>query len=209
MSKIVKIAMLLVALTATISFAGGYAFRAGFSLYTSEDSKMDEMAGICDGYSYGGGLVTIVTLNSKLSFVSEFSFLYRKPMILGDVEDGHIYEEYLTEFAMSIPIMFQLTLAEGIPYLAAGVQLDSPISPKITSEIDDKVEKSRDANGRKSPDFGILLGLGYLITPNIGLDARAVIGLTSLFEKLDNTFLFERLDDSRWNQYGAGLTYYF
>jgi len=199
MNKIVKIAMLLVAITATFSFAGGYAFRAGFSLYdySSGISEIDKY--VDPGYGYGGGLVTIVTLNSKLSFVSEFGFIYRKPMILGDVEDGHIYEEYLTEFAMSIPIMFQLTLAEGIPYLAAGVQLDSPISPKITREIDDKGE-SRNANGRKSPDFGILLGLGYLITPNIGLDARAVIGLTPLFE---------RLDDSRWNQYGAGLTYYF
>jgi len=199
MNKIVKIAMFLVALTATFSFAGGYAFRAGFSLYdySSGESEMDKYVKM--GYGFGGGLVTIGQLTSTLSFVSELSFFYRKPMILSASENGHKEELYLTEITMSIPLMFQLALIEGIPYLEAGVQLDSPISPKVTAKADGE-EESRDANGRVSIDFGIVLGIGYLIIPNLGVDARAVIGLTPLFKNLD---------DSRWNQYGAGLTYYF
>jgi len=198
MKKIVKMAIFLVALTATYSFAG-YGFRAGFSLYdySSGDSEMDEYVKI--GYGFGGGLVTTVPLTSVLNFVSELSFFYRKPMILSASKNGHKEEIYLTEIAMSIPIMFQLTLAEGIPYLAAGVQLDSPISPKATMKVDGK-EESMDANGRVSMDFGIVLGIGYLITQNIGVDARAVMGLTAPFKDAD---------DSKWNQYGAGLTYYF
>jgi len=199
MNKIIKIAMLLVALTATFSF-GSYGFRAGFNLYdvSSGDSKEDDYIEM--GHGFGGGLVTITPLTSKLSFVSELSFFYRK-LFSEDLTKptGHEYKIYLSEFAMSIPIMFQLTLAEGIPYLAAGVQLDSPISPKATTKENGE-ETSADVNGRESLDFGILLGLGYLITPNIGVDARAVIGLTPPFK---------RADDSRLNQYGAGLTYYF
>jgi len=197
MNKIVKMAIFLVALTATSSFAG-YGFRAGFSLYdySSGDSEMDKYVKI--GYGFGGGLVTTVPLTSVLNFVSELSFFYSKPIILSTSENGHKKEMYLTEIAMSVPLMFQLTLAEGIPYLAAGVQLDSPISPKITEKIDGK--KESEAANRISMDFGIVLGIGYLITQNIGVDARAVIGLTSPIQNLD---------DSRWNQYGAGLTYYF
>jgi len=199
MNKIIKMAMLLIALTATFSFASTYAFRAGFSLYdySSGESKMDKYLKI--GYGFGGGLVTTVSLTSKLSFVSELNFLYRKPVIFSASEDGHKEEMYVTEIVISIPIMFQLAPSENMPYLVAGVQLDSPISSKVTAKSDGE-ERTVDANGRVSTDFGIALGVGYLITPNIGVDARAVIGLTSLFKNLDNSSL---------NQYGAGLTYYF
>ncbi|MCL1967023.1 MAG: PorT family protein [Fibromonadales bacterium] len=181
MNKIVKMAIFLVALTATSSFAG-YGFRAGFGLYdySSGDSEMDKYVKI--GYGFGGGLVTIAPLTSILSFISELSFFYRKPMILSANEDGHKEEMYLTEIAMSVPLMFQLTLAEGIPYLAAGVQLDSPISPKITAKADGE-EESMDANGRTSMDFGFVLGIGYFITQNVGVDARAVIGITPIFSR--------------------------
>jgi len=201
MNKIIKTTMFLVALTATFSFAG-YGFRAGFGLYdfSSEDRELDNYT-IKMGYGYGGGLVTISHLTSVLSFVSELSFFYRKPMILSTSKSKKGYKEemYLTEIAMSIPLMFQLAIAEGVPYLEAGVQLDSPISPKLT-EIVDGEKESWDANGRISMDFGFVLGIGYLITQNIGIDARAVISFTSPIKDLA---------DSKWNQYVAGLTYYF
>jgi outer membrane immunogenic protein len=199
MSKIVKMAILLVALTATFSFAGGYAFRAGFSLYdySTGNSKADKNINI--GYGFGGGLVSTVSLTSTLSFVSEFNFLYRKPMIQ-DLSDyyGSGAEAYETEFAISIPIMFQLAIAEGIPYFAAGIQLDTPISPKITL-TDGKEEESESYDDRASIDLGVVLGVGYLITPSIGIDARVVIGLTEP----------TRNGEDSWKQYGAGLTYYF
>jgi len=206
MSKIVKTTMFLVALAATFSFAG-YGFRAGASLYdfSSEDLKKDGYS-IKMGYGYGGGLVTISHLTSVLSFVSELNFFYRKPMILSANENGQKEEMYLTEIAMSIPLMFQLAIAEGVPYLEAGVQLDSPISPKLTEIVDGKKE-SWDANGRISMDFGFVLGIGYLITQNIGIDARAVISFTYPIKYLESPF--KNLDDSKWNQYVAGLTYYF
>jgi len=198
MSKMVKMAMLLVALAATSSFAG-YGFRAGFDLYDYSTGNSNTDKDIKMGYGFGGGLVTTVPLNSTLSFVSEFSFFYRKP-IIQDLSDyyGSGAEAYETEFSISIPIMFQLTLAQGMPYFAAGIQLDTPISPKVTM-TDGKNSESRDYDDRTSIDLGIVLGIGYLITPNIGVDARAVIGLTEPSKNGDDS----------WKQYGAGLTYYF
>jgi len=198
-NKIVKMAIFLVALTATSSFAG-YGFRAGFGLYdySSGDRELDAYK-IKMGYGYGGGLVTIAPLTSILSFVSELSFFYRKPMILSTSKNGYKEEMYLTEISMSVPLMFQLAITKSVPYLTAGVQLDSPISPKLTRIVDGEKE-TRDANGRTSMDFGFVLGFGYLITQNVGVDARAVIGFTSPIKDLD---------DSKWNQYVVGLTYYF
>jgi len=206
MNKMVKMAMLFVALSATSSFASAYAFRVAFSLYdySTGDSEEDKYVNI--GYGFGGGLVTTVQLTSKLSFVSEFNFLYRKPVIFSDVPSeiiigtpGTSFDIYLTEFAISIPIMFQLTLAESMPYLAAGIQLDTPIASKMTAKIKGSKPESKDYDDRVSLDLGIVLGVGYLLTPDIGVDARVVIGLTEPSKNGDDS----------WKQYGAGLTYYF
>jgi hypothetical protein len=62
-------------------------------------------------------------------------------------------------------------------------------------------EVTEDTENRASIDFGIPLGLGYLITPNMGIDFRAVIGLTHPSD--------ESGSKEGWNQYGIGLTYFF
>ena len=199
-----KMVIFLVALATTFSFADVYGFRVGFNLYdySSGEKEMDKY--VKKGYGFGGGLAVSKRLSSVFSFVQELNFLYRRPMILDLTDIAASYgisgktESYITEFAISTPIMFQLTLSESIPYFAAGVQLDVPISSKMTAKVDGKKE-SKDIEDRVSIDFGIALGIGYLITSHTGVDVRAVIGLTSPL----------RNGDDSWNQYGLGLTYYF
>jgi len=118
--------------------------------------------------------------------------------VIFDFTDVGGYERWVTEYAISIPVMFQLNLAEGMPYFVAGAQLDTPFSSKVTTKIAGK-EESKDYEYRVSMDFGLVLGVGYLIIQNLGVDARAVIGLT---EPTKN-------GNDSWKQYGAGLTYYF
>ncbi len=195
MNKIIKIATFLVALTATISFADVYGFRAGFSLYDYSTGNSAEDKYVKMGYGFGGGLVVNKQLSGSFSYVQEANFLYRKPVI---IDTSGVSEKYVTEYALSTPMMFQFTLDEGMPCLAAGVQLDATISSKTTDKRGGKEEKS-DTEDRVSLDLGIVLGVGYLITPHVGVDLRAVIGLTEpTLNKEDG-----------WNQYGAGLTYYF
>jgi len=200
MNKMVKMAMFLVALTATTSFADSYGFRAGFSLYDYSTGNSAKDKYVKMGYGFGGGLVVNKSLSSSFNYVQEANFLYRKPVIM-DISDiyGSGAEMYITELALSTPMMFRFTPVEDMPlYLAAGVQLDVLISSKTTMKIGGQ-EESEDTEDRVSLDFGIVLGIGYLITPNIGVDIRAVIGLTEPTKNKEDS----------WKQYGAGLTYYF
>ncbi|GBU24907.1 hypothetical protein R83H12_01543 [Fibrobacteria bacterium R8-3-H12] len=199
MNKIVKMTMFLVALSAMFSFAQQFGIRAGFNLYdfSSDYSQIDKDLKI--GYGYGGGVVTGKQISGYFSYVQEINFFYRKPMILRINRNGQKYEMYITELVISTPIMFQFTPIVSLPlYLVAGVQLDAPISSKVTEKLDN-VKETYNYNNRAPIDFGIPLGIGYLIIPNLGIDLRSVIGITSP----------DIEEDYSCNQYGAGLTYYF
>jgi len=185
-----------------------FGIRAGLSLYdyslgVSEMDKYIEM-----GYGFGVGLIVNVPLTSTLNLASEVDFLYRKPMIRNEEVDEYGGGEhiYLSEFAISIPAMLKFTPVKDMPfYLSIGVQLDIPIKSETTVELNGNKVATMDATEyRASLDFGIPLGLGYLITSNLDIDLRAVIGLTSPSKESGSS----RINDS-WNQYGAGLTYYF
>jgi hypothetical protein len=202
MNKIFKVAALLVILTAASSFSQEkgikFGIRAGFSLYDYSTGEKEVDKYVNMGYGFGGGLAVNIPIVSSLSFAPEVNFLYRKPVVL-DLKDLAGYEGWITEFAISIPAMLQFTPVEGVPfYLAAGAQLDIPIASEMTAKAGG-TEVTEDTEGRTSIDFGIPLGIGYLITPNFGIDLRAIIGITSPSDDGEDS----------WNQYGLGLTYFF
>jgi hypothetical protein len=205
MNKMAKKAMLLIALATAFSFAQfaqedvKIGIRAGFSLYdySTGESEFDKKY-VDIGYGFGAGLVVDASIASYLSFVPEINFLYRKPIIMSDDDR----EMWISEFAISIPVMLQLRPVEGVPFYLAfvGIQLDIPIVSKATQKRRG-TEVTNDIKNRASIDFGIPLGIGYLITPNFGIDFRAVIGLTHPAN--------ESGSKDGWNQYGASLTYFF
>ncbi|MDR2583804.1 MAG: PorT family protein [Fibromonadaceae bacterium] len=128
------------------------------------------------------------------------------------LERNEIVHGSLHEYAISIPAMLRFTPGKGtrfaMPfYLAVGVQLDIPIKSEIIYEEFWKNSPNDVSNIRASLDFGIPLGFGYFITPNLEIDLRAVIGLTSTGLTSITFPSFETKD--KWNHYGAGLTYYF
>jgi len=226
MNRISKMAMFLIALVTMFSLAEAkvvtkttkpdtkanktkegttYGARAGFSLYSysSGDSDYDKYVDM--GYGFGVALVINIPINSSISFVPEPGFLYRKPMVVNisqtiPMVGSYKMEMYMTEFALSVPAMLQFTPVENLPfYLAAGVQLDIPIASEMTMTVGGKTETAK-TDGRRAVDFGIPLGAGYFVTPSIGVDFRAVIGVTSPSKDGDK---------DGWNQYGLGLTYLF
>jgi outer membrane protein OmpA-like peptidoglycan-associated protein len=169
-----------------------------FSLGDDRDENIDL------GWGFGVGGVarfkfsdfTETPIAKFLTLSAEASFYWRKLA----VENYMGEESWPSELALSLPAMIQLTPVETVPfYLAAGFQLDIPILPEWKSESG-KVTSSRDYSDRAWLDFGVALGLGYRIVEKIEADLRFVIGLSS-------PDLYE--DNSSFNQYGIGVTYFF
>jgi len=208
--KFISIAAI-VALATTLSFAqeGGTKFgiRAGFNLNNPTEKGGNEF-----DWGAGGGIATSIPITDFLSFNPELSFYYKK---LSNINIKGWGSNYVNEFAISIPVMFQITHIVNVPfYFTTGAQLDIPFSTEMHTELygyggGQKI--SEEIDDRASIDFGIAFGLGYKITPNFAIDLRAVIGLTNIADYYfdDESYSYSYSSEGHLNQYGLGLTYFF
>jgi len=104
-------------------------------------------------------------------------------------------DDSMSEFALSFPIMFQFVPTPKIPlYAGAGIQVDLPIGTED--------EDGDEYDARSVLDFGILIGAGYYILPNLSVDVKAVFGLTTPSTE-------DELKDGSLNQFGIGVNYFF
>jgi hypothetical protein len=208
----IKMAIALIALTTAFSFADDgmkIGARAGFNLinYSTGNSDMDK--NIDMGMSFGAGAAINIPLTSSLKLQPEVAFYYRKPYsmetpevsMMGIVISPKMESSY-TEFAISVPIMVQFYVIDAL-WLGAGIELDLPLSSEIV--VDDKGTKDEH---RATLDFGIPVGLGYMIMPNLGVDLRCVIGLTGTQEEYEVAGVKVE-DKSSWMQFGLGVSYFF
>jgi hypothetical protein len=171
-----------------------------FSAGDSEKDKYIDM-----GMGFGVGIVASFPITSVFAFSPEVDFLYKRLYKISESENGASYEEYTSEYAISIPLMLQVMPIAGVPiYLAAGPQIDLPFNTIQYEEKSYEGQSQSDSKAiddRKTFDFGIAIGAGYRILPSLGVDLRAVIGLTHLTSDSD--------DDSSYKQFGIGINYFF
>ena len=99
---------------------------------------------------------------------------------------------------LSIPVMFQYNATPKF-YLEAGPEFSFLVSAK--DKWDGESEDVKEYY--KSFDFGIGLGAGYYILPNLGVNARYVAGFTDIIK--DN----ESDDSYKNNVFQIGLFYKF
>jgi len=139
---------------------------------------------------------------------------------------------YEKEFAISIPVMVKFFSAEV--WIGAGIQLDVPIAAEMCfdygdgeecEKLDGKTVTETDVYDplpeiippiideyaykhakRASIDIGIPIGIGSMITPNLGVDFRLVWGLNKLVKKEDEDVTEET---GTMKSLGLGLTYLF
>jgi hypothetical protein len=177
-----------------------FGVRAGFSVNNFSFGYKDLDEGVKMGLGYAVGAVLNVPLVSLISLNIGLDFYYRT-IISGDF-DG-------SEIAISIPALFQF----GNSYnLAAGIQLDIPLSSDFSAsrEVDSReVSISMD---RSPINVGLVLGLGYRFL-DFGFDFRYVYGLAGLFDELgyyENDNLIGSDKDKSWlGQYCFGVSYFF
>jgi len=157
--------------------------RAGFNLYKYFDDNDEYNM----GKGYGGGLAVRIPIASKLFLTPGLDAYYRE---LFSWENG---DGSMSEFIISIPILLQFMPIEGGSFfLSAGPQVDIP----IISELKYK-DKTYDI-GRAKFDINAVLGLGYIIIPDLAIDVKAVMDITQVFDKF-----------GLFMQPGLGLTYFF
>lgn len=100
---------------------------------------------------------------------------------------------------ISVPVMFQYNATPEF-YLEAGPQFSFLIDSKLKYQ-----SVSVKANDLiKSFDFGIGIGAGYYFTPNIGVNARYVAGVTDIGKEVAGT-----QSEGKNNVFQVGLAYKF
>jgi len=220
----------------------GYSLQSvdGGTLFASEDiyEKTDVNMGLL---GIGASVVANIPAGPVV-IAPEIGFLYRTNANIESKYDepGYPSETYKSnqkEFAISVPIMIKFFPIEAL-YIAAGFQIDIPLAAEWCYEdgekecykLNGKTETRTDTDEyggqtytytydiknpeRASVDLGIPMGIGYMITPNLGVDFRFVLGLNDLVkyedEYEDEGIKYEdEYKTGTMKSFGIGLTYLF
>jgi len=204
--------------------------RLGYSLQSADGGKLlpKEYLDVNMGL-FGLGLGLVANIPAGPVVISpEVGFVTRT---VANVEEKLSYpgeESYkmkLSEFAVNIPLMIKFFPIEAL-YIGAGFQLGIPIGSEICDDkgkhcekLDGKTETVteegytyEDKHAERTLDLGIPIGIGYMITPNLGVDFRFVLGLNNIV-KIENVDEDDGTKITRetgsMNTFGLGITYLF
>jgi len=119
------------------------------------------------GFGFGVGLVLRHTVSDALNFRGEPSFYWRG---LYTYTSG-LMPISVDEMALCIPLMANYFISPERIYISGGLELDLPFKTQ-RFEYSSGVDIGYD---RSFVDIGFLIGGGYMIAENIGVDARYVI----------------------------------
>ena len=187
----------------SLAFAQQFGVKAGMNVSSLSDdaSLSDQKSKI--GFNAG------VFMNAPLAA----NFSIQPELMYSQMGDKYNQTIGSTTYARSkhldyitVPVMFQYNATPGF-YLEAGPEFGLLVSAKnkFTNEtanttINESSNYKDDLNGF---NFGLGLGAGYYFTPNVGLTARYVAGLTDVAK--------DRIsgDKVRNNVFQVGLAYKF
>jgi outer membrane protein OmpA-like peptidoglycan-associated protein len=205
----------LIALSAVVAFAQtefmlGPRVSIGMNRFTSGYSEVDKDFNIKTGLGFGAGIVFNIPIkdfqnSSSLTFNPELNLLYRTLYSYADPGIGvwlesDEYDVDMTEYALSIPLMFRFKPGKMPFYLAAGAQADIPFNSEFVFKEDGR-KASLEHKNRSAVDFGVALGAGVNITNNLSVDFRWVKGLLKTIDNKD--------DKSKFDQFSVGIAYLF
>lgn len=188
----------------SLTFAQQFGVKAGMNVssLTSEEGLSDQGSKI--GFNAG------VFMNAPLAT----NFSIQPELLYSQMGDKYNQEIGGTTYARSrhldyitVPVMFQYNATPGF-YLEAGPEFGLLVSAKnkFTNEstnntINESDNYKDDLNGF---NFGLGLGAGYYFTPNVGVTARYVAGLTDVAQDRPNGS-----DSVKNNVFQVGLAYKF
>lgn len=196
--KIMKKLFLGVGLVAaTMSFAQTFGVKGGMNVSSlSDDGSVDNKTKI----GFNAGVFMNAPISEEFSIQPEVLYndlgaktTYNNTNIKNTTKLGYI----------AVPVMFQYNATPAF-YLEAGPQFSFLVDAKAKNESGNTtVTSDLKTDNFNTFDFGLGLGAGYWITPQLGLTARYTAGLTKIGK--DNT----AYSDSKNNVFQVGLAYKF
>lgn len=190
----------------SLAFAQQFGIKAGMNVssVSTEESLSDQGSkiGFNAGVFMNAPLATNFSIQPELLY-SQMGDKYDTTMpISGDKISGSRHLDYIT-----LPVMFQYNATPAF-YLEAGPEFGLLVSAKdkaknetTNTTIAESENYKDDLNGF---NVGLGLGAGYYFTPNVGITARYVAGLTDIAKDRP-----EGSDSAKNNVFQVGLAYKF
>ncbi|REC79439.1 PorT family protein [Chryseobacterium elymi] len=102
---------------------------------------------------------------------------------------------------INVPVMVQYNATPEF-YLEAGPEFGLLINAQASGDINGTSNKASNKDGLKTFNFALDLGLGYRFSPNIGINARYIAGLSNIVKNSGGEI-------SKNTNFQLGLNYYF
>ena len=190
----------------SLTFAQQFGIKGGMNVSSlSKDSNLSDQG---SKIGFNAGLFMNAPIAENFSIQPELVYSqmgekydYTAP-ITGDRISGSTHLDYVT-----LPIMFQYNATPSF-YLEAGPEFGLLVSAKDKQKNETTGQTIAESGNYKddlnSFNAGIGLGAGYYFTPNVGLTARYVAGLTDIYKDGQNSG-----DAVKNNVFQVGLAYKF
>lgn len=204
-----KVMLGLALVASSMTFAQQFGAKAGanFSSISKdgyEDTKMKT--------GFYAGIFMNAPLAEKLSIQPEVIYNNMGATVTSSNTAFGKVESKLNLDYISVPVMFQYNVSPEF-YLEAGPQFSFLVSAKTKTTFDNKDIKTTDwkelnKDNFNGFDFGLGIGAGFWFTPNIGINARYMAGLSGI-GKDQPTSVSNEKNNNRNNGFQVGVGFKF
>ncbi|MBN8622145.1 MAG: PorT family protein [Flavobacteriales bacterium] len=191
----------------SLTFAQQFGLKGGMNV--ASISKDGTLSDTSSKIGFNAGVFMNAPLAENFSIQPEVLYNDLGSKITYGQNDNNSYSTNLGY--ISVPVMFQYNATPEF-YLEAGPQFSFLVNAKNKLKdgnnntlVNDWTKLAKD--NLNTFDFGLGLGAGYYFTPQLGLTARYVAGMTKI-GKDDNVY-GQPYKDSKNNVFQVGLAYKF
>lgn len=141
------------------------------------------------GVGFNAGVNLKVGINGMLSFVPGLEIDLRR--VTGEEEYREYYssitiEESLNMWYLDIPLALRVNVNPQF-FIDGGIYVGFNLSTEMTAEVAG-ISRSEDVGeNMESVDFGLIVGLGFNVVPNLDVNFRLALGFTEMAKDADGS----------------------
>lgn len=195
----------------SLTFAQQFGIKAGMNVSSiSDDASLSDQGskiGFNAGLFMNAPLAANFSIQPEILYNNLGSKVYLSETDINGTTYRNEYARHLDY--ITVPVMFQYNATPSF-YLEAGPEFGLMVSAKDKYKstengvAQNSVESDISTDNFNTFNFGVGIGAGYYFTPNVGLTARYVAGVTDIAKERPNGS-----DAVRNNVFQVGLAYKF